>query len=407
MRKILMLLLLTPLFATAQVKVKDLPTTTTGTIHDYLLKDDSAGVSGSTKKINILNFLNTYKSGMGFIPYSDTTMGKPATKYWTYTNYIPYSGAYQDADLGAYQFSASKLVSMSAISLGSPGAGHSYGEIDFHNHINYNFINLQSDSISSSFTLKMPLTLGTTGQVLGLTRAASGIGRLGWISVGTGSVTSVATGWGISGGTITTSGTISADTANVATRKYVQQYDTTYAAGYALKRTTSGDLVTLIVDTTQGNINGARIQTQYQSYTRTSLPSLATVGTITSGTIDLNGGAVLKPKGFHSLTVSSGLITWDVSLYPNAYVVLTGTDSLTITNSVDGGDYKLVVAQDGSGSRTLAVKQVTPSSYCVSGISPGSGFPLSTAASSLDILYVTREGVNNRFYWSIGTKYTH
>lgn len=53
-------LLMFAFFATAQIKVKDLPTTTTGSTSDFLLKDDVAGVAGSTKKISVANFLSTY-----------------------------------------------------------------------------------------------------------------------------------------------------------------------------------------------------------------------------------------------------------------------------------------------------------------------------------------------------------
>ena len=44
----------------AQIKIKDLPTTTTGISGDFLLKDDAAGIPGSTKKISVGNFLLTY-----------------------------------------------------------------------------------------------------------------------------------------------------------------------------------------------------------------------------------------------------------------------------------------------------------------------------------------------------------
>lgn len=61
MKKILsILLLLSSLFGNAQIKIKDLPTTTTGVVGDFLLKDDVAGIPGSTKKINITNFKATY-----------------------------------------------------------------------------------------------------------------------------------------------------------------------------------------------------------------------------------------------------------------------------------------------------------------------------------------------------------
>lgn len=47
----------------AQIKVHNLPTTTTGIKGDYLIKDDSVGTAGSTKKIAVRDFLSTYGAG--------------------------------------------------------------------------------------------------------------------------------------------------------------------------------------------------------------------------------------------------------------------------------------------------------------------------------------------------------
>lgn len=44
----------------AQIKVKNLPTTTVGTGADYLIKDRSDGGAGATQKITVSNFLTTY-----------------------------------------------------------------------------------------------------------------------------------------------------------------------------------------------------------------------------------------------------------------------------------------------------------------------------------------------------------
>ncbi len=51
----------------SQIKVKDLPTTTTGAGGDFLIKDDAAGTSGSTKKISVANFESTYSLTVGGI----------------------------------------------------------------------------------------------------------------------------------------------------------------------------------------------------------------------------------------------------------------------------------------------------------------------------------------------------
>lgn len=70
MKKILFVILFLPIFLSAQIKVKNLPTTTTGLLGDYLIKDDSAGISGSTKKIAMFDFISTYVSP--YIPGTPT-----------------------------------------------------------------------------------------------------------------------------------------------------------------------------------------------------------------------------------------------------------------------------------------------------------------------------------------------
>jgi hypothetical protein len=62
MKKILILsaIIISALQGFAQIKVKDLPTTTTGSTNDFIIKDDAAGIAGSTKKINVGNFISAY-----------------------------------------------------------------------------------------------------------------------------------------------------------------------------------------------------------------------------------------------------------------------------------------------------------------------------------------------------------
>lgn len=61
--KILLILFCLPIMSFGQIKIKDLPTTDSGSVNDFILKDDSAGVSGSTKKISVADFISTYLPG--------------------------------------------------------------------------------------------------------------------------------------------------------------------------------------------------------------------------------------------------------------------------------------------------------------------------------------------------------
>lgn len=80
MKKKLLLfgLLFQSILSFSQIKIKDLPTTTTGSTSDWLLKDDVAGVSGSTKKITVADFISTYSLG-GSGTYTVTNAGTNLT----------------------------------------------------------------------------------------------------------------------------------------------------------------------------------------------------------------------------------------------------------------------------------------------------------------------------------------
>jgi hypothetical protein len=67
------------------------------------------------------------------------------------------------------------------------------------------------DSIATSRIWSLPAADGASGQVL----RTNGNGDLGWASVGTGSVTQVNSGSGLTGGPITTTGTLSIATGGV------------------------------------------------------------------------------------------------------------------------------------------------------------------------------------------------
>ncbi len=91
MKKILSLLIFIPFLLSAQIKVKDLPTTTGGSTADFLLKDDAAGIPGSTKKISVSNFNTTYSltptPALNFVaPLTKTTNTVTISQSTTSTN---------------------------------------------------------------------------------------------------------------------------------------------------------------------------------------------------------------------------------------------------------------------------------------------------------------------------------
>ena len=149
-------------------------------------------------------------------------------------------------------------------------------------------------------------------------------------SKGTGSVTSVATGVGLSGGTITTSGTISADTTTLSTRAYV----TGQLVGYA----TTGNLALKlnISDTATMLSNYRRTSTLIQQSEVSGLStSLAAKLNISDTATMLSGYKTYYPRT--AISAGTGI----------SYNAATGV--ITNSSPSSGGTVTSVATNNGSG----------------------------------------------------------
>lgn len=128
------------------------------------------------------------------------------------------------ADLSAVTLAAKGIESVLASSIESPGATvpmsfsrARFGAVELLAAITGKVLTLRAAaSTPADFALAMPTTDGTVGQVL----ATDGTGNLHWVAAGGGgggTVTSVATGDGLTGGPIVAAGTVTVD-ATVARR---------------------------------------------------------------------------------------------------------------------------------------------------------------------------------------------
>lgn len=106
-------------------------------------------------------------------------------------------------------------------------------------------------------------------------------------------------------------------------------------------------------------------------------------------TLDVSGSIYSR-----LITASSTAINWN---YGNVQsLTLTSNQTLTFSNGQAGGEYKLILTQDGTGSRTIT----WPASVeWPSGIAP----TLSTAASSTDIVSFLYNG--SKYFGSYSSRY--
>jgi hypothetical protein len=166
--------------------------------------------------------------------------------------------------------------------------------------------------VSSSYTLNLPE--GNNGDTL----ATKSYARSLIAAAGNGTVTNVGTGYGLTGGAITNTGTIVADTTKlipytdtskaggIATQSYVLSHSgsgtvTSVATGYGLTGGTITNSGTLVADTTKlvpytdtSKINGMASKTfvTTQGYLKTAVTSVATGYGLTGGTITSTGTLV-------------------------------------------------------------------------------------------------------------------
>jgi hypothetical protein len=133
-------------------------------------------------------------------------------------------------------------------------------------------------------------------------------------------------------------------------------------------------------------------------------------GTVTTGAINtgaLSSTSVTAPTYAstpRTLTYSGSTINWNPTLGLNAAITLTQNSALSFTTAPPVGSYGTVVlTQDGTGSRTLALPSIANVTNKILGSTSTSMVALSTAANSKDILNFYYDGTN--CYWNIGQGY--
>jgi hypothetical protein len=174
--------------------------------------------------------------------------------------------------------------------------------------------------------------------------------------------------------------------------------------------TTEKTKLAAITGTNTGDQDLSAYATNVNLALKANTASPTFTGTVTTGAINtgaLSSTSVTAPTYAstpRTLTYSGSTINWNPTLGLNAAITLTQNSALSFTTAPPVGSYGTVVlTQDGTGSRTLALPSITNVTNKILGSTSTSTVALSTAANSKDILNFYYDGTN--CYWNIGQGY--
>jgi hypothetical protein len=174
---------------------------------------------------------------------------------------------------------------------------------------------------------------------------------------GTGTVTSVGSGYGINGGTITTTGTLTADTLNLATRLRLQKVGDSLgllisnAGGGTVTGVSAGTGMSFTTITSSGAVNADTLVLSTRSWRQKGDDSL---GAIIATKVNISDTAtMLSPYAKTSalglyLPLSGGTLTGGLTGTTGAFTSSGGSNTFDITHS-SGSGIALNITKGGNG----------------------------------------------------------
>lgn len=347
MKKIgLFLLLLITLQTTAQIRVCQLPQTSTGTVHDWIIKEDSTCVG--TRKITVQDFMTAYgitSSSSGNVASFSSGNLSPL-----FTTSVANSTTNPALSFSLSSVAAHKWYGNATGSSGVP----SFSSMDTTEIANF------SSKVRGLFTGYSPVSYSNGGISVDTSAGGSHLATQYYVSQhsGSGSITSITASAPLTGGTITTSGTIGVDTSAGGSHLATQYYVDSHSGG-------GGDMTKAVYDVADQQMQV--IVTPYFNIKATMSVDTAMVfdqSNLIEGQtyVITNDGATQLPTGIGRVTLKAvtqdaGVIQWD----DNAEAWVSGLGRYVpcrydvATNTIQG-EYVLwagYLSQSGGGAPTV------------------------------------------------------
>ncbi len=374
---------------------------------------DGVTVSGSTAITNVRTS-GSLTAGVVTYPNTNGTAGQVLTANnngiasWATpaSSGVPYTGATGAVNLGAYDLTVNGLT----VGKGKKDAGTAY---QYNTALGVSALNsftggtkntaLGYNALSGVTSTDQNIAIGTyaMGSTTDYFQQSVAVGNQA-LQYNKGSFNTAIGSNALSSSGLTNAATYLVGVGALALWNNTTGQNNTGVGSYALSTNTTGNNNTALgqgADVTSNNLSNA---TAIGYDAKVSASNTIQLGNASVTTVKTSGAitAPIYASTPQGLTAGS-TINWNPALGLNASVTLNQNSTINFSSTPTPGAYgTLVVTQDGTGGRTLALPSVTNK---VLGSSSTTTIALSTTANAIDIVNFYYDGSN--YFWNVGQGY--